>query len=65
MTTVKDYIDYAIGMIDEHRITATAGPAREFALAVTALEDAQMRYTRGRAKEEGCFGPTDIDKGVG
>jgi hypothetical protein len=34
---------------------------RELALAATAIEDAEMRYTRARAKEEGCFVPIDLD----
>jgi hypothetical protein len=36
-------------------------PDREFNLAITALEDAQMRYTRGRAIELDRFNPADLD----
>ncbi len=35
---------------------------REYALAITALEDAQMRYTRGRAMDLDCYAPADLDK---
>jgi hypothetical protein len=34
---------------------------REFSLAITALEDALMRYTRGRAQQLGVFRPVDLD----
>lgn len=35
--------------------------AREFSLAITALEDAQMRYTRGVAHMDGLFAPHDLE----
>lgn len=35
---------------------------REFALALTALEDAQMRYVRGRSIEDGRYAEADPDK---
>ena len=34
---------------------------REFSLAITAIEDAQMRYPRGRAMQLGKFSPADLD----
>lgn len=62
-TTVKDYIDYAIDMIQERKQhPLPPGVEREFALAITALEDAQMRYTRGRAKQDSRFNPVDLDR---
>jgi hypothetical protein len=42
---------------------AAPGPAaREFALAITALEDAQMRFTRGMAMVKGRFAPADLER---
>lgn len=38
------------------------GDPRELALALTALEDCQMRFTRGRAKALGVFRPVDLEK---
>lgn len=37
-------------------------PRRNYALALTAIEEAQMRYTRGRAIELDRFAPADLDK---
>lgn len=36
--------------------------AREFAIAVTHIEDAQMRFTRGLAMVQGKFAPADMEK---
>ena len=36
-------------------------PARDFALAITHLEDAQMRFTRGLAKLQGAYLPADLE----
>lgn len=66
--TVKELIDQAIEYIGDRRECpvgpATTQSAREFSLAITALEDAQMRYTRGRAIELGKFKPADLDREV-
>lgn len=35
---------------------------REFALARTHIEDAQMRYTRGLSMAQGHFKPADLEK---
>ena len=35
--------------------------AREFSLAITALEEAQMRFTRGYAHLSGKFSPVDLE----
>lgn len=37
-------------------------PSREFALALTAIEDAQMRTTRGLAIYQRKFSPADLQK---
>jgi hypothetical protein len=38
------------------------GDPRELALALTHLEDVQMRFTRARAKTLGVFRPVDLEK---
>jgi hypothetical protein len=38
-------------------------PGREFARAVTLLEEAQMRAARGIAKLTGRFAPADVERG--
>jgi hypothetical protein len=38
------------------------GDPRELALSLTALEDCQMRFTRGRAKASGVFKPVDLER---
>lgn len=38
------------------------GDPRELALALTALEDCQMRATRARAKTLGVFRPVDLER---
>jgi hypothetical protein len=48
---------------------ANGGPemgasGREFSLAITAIEDAQMRFTRGLAMRLGKFSPADLEKDV-
>ena len=37
------------------------GAAREFSLAVTALEEARMRFTRGYAMLSGRYNPADLE----
>lgn len=62
--TVKEALDRCIEVADERRKACkpadTAG--REFSLAITLLEDAQMRYARGRHMQEGSFSPSDVDR---
>ena len=60
--TIKELIDEAIAHLDEFRANHPGAPAREFSLAITALEDAQMRATRGLAKATGQFNPADLEK---
>lgn len=60
--TVKQLVDQAVD-----RVRAVQGDhrdpgAREFALAITHLEDAQMRFTRGLAIRQGKFNPVDLEK---
>lgn len=68
MTTVKELIDQAIAAAQAALEDAGRGqvnghtPGREFSLAITALEDAQMRYARGRHMQEGSFSPSDVDR---
>lgn len=38
------------------------GDGRELAIALTALEDVQMRTTRSRAKATGVFRPVDLER---
>lgn len=61
--TVKDLIDEAIARANARRENNPGPPAREFALAITALEDAQMRFTRGLAMVQGKFAPVDLEAG--
>lgn len=49
------------GVIREKQAEGWGDP-RELALALTALEDVQMRFTRGRAKAAGVFKPVDLER---
>lgn len=61
--TVKEAIDRCVEIINERRqANDTPEAGREFSLAITALEDAQMRYARGRHMQEGSFSPSDVDR---
>lgn len=61
--TVKEALDRCIEIARERQRDhpTHSNGYREFALAITAMEDAQMRYTRGRAMQEGKFEPADLD----
>lgn len=61
--TVKEHIDAAVEGIEnlEPRGSRTEAD-RELSLAITHLEDAQMRVTRGLAKHLGKFNPADLEK---
>lgn len=61
--TIKEHIDAAVAGIEalEHRGDRSAAD-RELSLAITHLEDAQMRATRGLAKAQGKFAPADLEK---
>lgn len=61
--TTKQHIDAALTSLDAHRAGCAPGdPAgREFSLAITHLEDAKMRLTRGLAKRTGVFNEVDLE----
>ena len=62
--TFKEKIDSLINDATEARLELQGPSAREFSLAITALEDAGMRYTRGRAIQAGWLNPADLDAGT-
>jgi hypothetical protein len=65
VSTFVELVAEATEKADAHRRTYGGSAAgREFALAVTALEDAQMRFTRGLAMVQGKFAPADLEKGA-
>lgn len=60
--TVKEALDRCIQIArDRQQDTNPDGANREFALCITYLEEAQQRYTRGRAMQLGQFDPADLD----
>lgn len=62
METFKELCDRCIEIAREHQGGDTPHAYREFAIAITAIEDAQMRYARGRHMQEGTFHPSDVDR---
>jgi hypothetical protein len=60
--TVKELIDITIDRVETARDGTGFPFVREFSLAITALEDAQMRYARARHMQEGTFSPSDVDR---
>jgi hypothetical protein len=64
-TTFFELMEAAKLRAEAKRNEATGGPAgnaaREFAIALTSLEDAQMRYTRGVSMMLGVFRPVDLE----
>lgn len=69
--TIKQHIDAAIRQLEDHRqVIALQGPevdrgGRDVSLAITALEDAKLRATRGLCKELGVFNEIDVQVDVG
>ncbi len=61
--TVIELLDAAAERIMQKGEGQRPGVGRNFAVALTAIEDAQMRYNRGQAIELGLFNPADLDKG--
>jgi hypothetical protein len=60
--TPKQHLDAALrGILDQRGDTPNEDAARNFSIAITSIEDAKMRYTRGRAIEEGIFNEVDLD----
>jgi hypothetical protein len=60
--TINEHIAAATGQLEQLRGENRSAAAREFSLAITALEDAQMRGTRGLAMTAGIFNPADLQK---
>lgn len=63
--TVIGYLNAAVGMIEQYKGASRENYAREFALAITAIEDAQMRFTRGYAMKCGVFNPAHLELQMG
>lgn len=64
--TIKEHIDAALELLTTRRANATSGDAgREYSLAITALEDAKIRTTRGIAKDAGVFNEVDLEQDAG
>lgn len=61
--TIVECIADATEQLEQLRAESAHPAAREFSLAITALEDAQMRATRGLAMTKGVFAPADLQKG--
>jgi hypothetical protein len=69
VTTLDDATVVELVEAATSRITAARGDsrdpyAREMSLAITALEDAQMRFTRGMAMKHELFAPADLERRV-
>lgn len=65
MQTIVERLEEIIEEIDQRGIAAGRGESgREFALAKTAAEETLMRYTRGRAFQEGSQRNYDFDKEI-
>lgn len=68
--TVKELVDQAIDRVRDVRQAGKGATyevadlpgGREFSLAITHLEDALMRFTRGMAMRLGVFAPADLEK---
>jgi hypothetical protein len=63
--TVIGHLNAALGLIEQHKSQHRQAYDREFALAVTAIEDAQMRFTRGYAMLCGVFNPAHLELQMG
>jgi hypothetical protein len=63
MATIKELIDGVMEAIEALPFRGDrSGADRELSLAITHLEDAQMRATRGLAKAADKFNPGDVQK---
>lgn len=61
--TVKELIDQALDQVTKtHSRCGTDVPRRQYELAINALEEAQMRFTRGYAIQHDKFNPADLQK---
>lgn len=64
--TVVEHIEAAIEDLRSVQASAASGEAkREFALAITAFEEARMRTNRGYAHVAGLFREVDVQKQAG
>ena len=64
MSTIVERLESVIKELDgKATLAGRSDSGREFALSKTAAEEALMRYTRGRAFEEGVQKNYDFDKG--
>ncbi len=63
MTIVKQ-LNEASDAIRARQDIAGGTAKREFAIALTAIEDAVMRVNRGFAIDEGVFAPADVEANV-
>lgn len=60
--TIAEAIEVASAQCRSMQQGHTMPAAREFSLAITALEDARMRATRGLAMALDCFAPADLQR---
>lgn len=63
MTVVEDLNSARNALTVARDYVTIPAAAREFALAITAIEDAIMRTNRGFAKEYGKFSESDVQAG--
>ncbi len=62
-STVKTSLDVCIQKTKELLESSDDDATRrDFALAITHMEDAQMRYGRARARQVGMYAPFDFDR---
>lgn len=65
--TFAQDVEHAIAVAENYRSVCDQGfanqraAARELSLAITALEEARMRFTRGYAQLSGGFSPVDLE----
>jgi len=62
--TLVEHLQAAIAYVQTAQAATDLGPAkREFALSITHLEDAVMRFNRGRGIIlQGCIATVDLEK---
>jgi hypothetical protein len=60
--TIAELVGEATAQLESLRQANPMPAAREFSMAITALEDAQMRATRGLAMVAGVFAPADLQR---
>lgn len=60
--TVVELLDEAHKRVTEQAKRPNSSARREYEIVLTSIEDAAMRYTRGRAIHLGRFAPADLDR---